>query len=102
MGTRGAPTLKKAVQLLVYYRTILRAKRPPATSMTAAPSAMAEAPPVGGSAAGALAVAVLVAAVLVAAALVAAALAVEVGVALAFTFMAFTLGAAVLTLILLF
>ena len=101
MGTRGAPTLKKAVQLLVYYRTILRAKRPPATSMTAAPSAMAEAPPVGGSAAGALAVAlavaVLVAAVLVAAALVAAALAVEVGLALAFT-----LGAAVLTLILLF
>jgi hypothetical protein len=93
--------------LLVYYRTILRAKRPPATSMTAAPSAISEAPPVVGSAAGALVAAVLVAAALVAAALVAAALvaaalAVEVGVALAFTFMAFTFGAAVLTLMVLF
>ena len=41
----------------VTYRTILRARSPPATSKTPAPSAISEAPPVLGSVAGADAVA---------------------------------------------
>src|SRR5215218_10236272 len=50
-GPRGGPPPKASCP--VSYRTILRARRPPATSSTPAPSAIAlgtETPPVGGSA----------------------------------------------------
>src|SRR5215203_3919781 len=49
-GTRLLKRSLKRYRPVSYYRTILRARRPPATSRAPAPSANSEAPPVGGSA----------------------------------------------------
>src|SRR5215207_9992169 len=49
-GTRLLKRSLKRYRPVSYYRTILRASRPPATSRAPAPSANSDAPPVGGSA----------------------------------------------------
>src|SRR5215207_176460 len=49
-GTRLLKRSLKRYRPVSYYRTILRARRPPATNRAPAPSASSEAPPVGGSA----------------------------------------------------
>src|SRR5215207_4657990 len=49
-GTRLLKRSLKRYRPVSYYRTILRARRPPATNRAPAPSANSEAPPVGGSA----------------------------------------------------
>src|SRR5215203_209008 len=49
-GTRLLKRSLKRYRPVSYYRTILRARRPPATNRAPAPSANSEVPPVGGSA----------------------------------------------------